>query len=663
MKKQSTKRVPCFKRWSRKGYGAFASIGREVKIGVLSTTMSLVTIPSFAAVESDSVRTESIHDVIVVALRGGAAARSMAEPAVIADPLTLKFSALASIESAMEISPQLDIRLRGPRASQADISIRGGSPDQAMVLLNGVNFSDARTGHQTHSLPLPFASIRAVDFIPLTGSIGAFSGAIDYRTEIPEKNTLSAEVSGGEFGTYGATITAAVRGKRSSVTLAASYDHSDGYIHNTDYSRFNLFLRATHSDQRLGNFDFQAGYQSADFGSNGFYSLAHANQWEATRTALSSLVWSKNFTERFTLSALVSYRLNTDRYELYRPGSPDIPSSYGGANYHLTDNVGASIWGDYKWGWAGVTSLGVDYTYNHIWSTVLGLPSANHTIGGVTYKNAKDRSAYSYYLRHKLRFGRFDANLTASINSGDYGVTPLWGAVLGYNPIEGLRAQISAASTMRLPTFTDLYYNTVTHIGNSNLTAERATTYSLDLSYRRGRFSTLATLYYRSGSNIIDWVHPVGETIWQSEQITSLSTLGFEFTGLYRAERGFIQSLSLSYAHIKSDKAAGDKISKYALDYMRNKAALTANFRIVPSLVLSVNSSVYDRNGVYEATPGLSEQFKPYFLLDSRLTWNITPKIALWAECTNILDQEYFDFAGLILPGRWVMAGARFNVF
>ncbi|MEG2613265.1 MAG: hypothetical protein RR971_07230, partial [Alistipes sp.] len=42
MKNIQTKRIPCFKRWSRKGWSVFASLHRTVMIGVLSVSMSIL---------------------------------------------------------------------------------------------------------------------------------------------------------------------------------------------------------------------------------------------------------------------------------------------------------------------------------------------------------------------------------------------------------------------------------------------------------------------------------------------------------------------------------------------------------------------------------------------------------------------------------------------
>ncbi|MEG1414133.1 MAG: TonB-dependent receptor [Mucinivorans sp.] len=659
MKTQNTKCVPCFKHWSRKGCGVFASLGREVKIGVLALSMSLIVVDSMAT-QADTTRTERLEAISVVALRGSAAVRSLSEPARVVAPEQLTFGANSSIESMLRLNARLDIRQRGARGTQADISIRGASPDQAMVLLNGVNFSDARTGHQSHSLPLPTASIAAVDFISNTQSIGAYAGALDYRSIVPQKNMLTAEISGGAFGTFNSSIVGGVRGARNSLLLAASYDHSDGYTQNTDFSKLNVYLRATHSDKHAGQFDFQAGFQSMDFGANSFYSLTYRQQWEATRTALASVVWNKTI-GKLNLGALASYRFNTDRFELFRPGTADIPSWYKGANYHLTDNAAGSLWASYNWGRAGVTSLGVDYTYNHIWSTVLGLATDEKQLLGITYNHAKDRDAFSYYLRHSVDLGAVDLGVSASLNSSkDYGLTPLWSVMVGYDIVRGLRLEASGIASMRLPTFTDLYYTTATHVGSSDLVPERATTFNLSLAYARGGWSVSGAAYYRMGGDIIDWVRPVGQDIWHSEQITAINTFGLELQAGYRAERGCLQEVSLSYAYINSDKKTpGDKISKYALDYMRHKASMVVNFRIVRNLIFNVTASYAERNGGYEVKVGELRPYAPYFLLDSRLTWTLARRVDLWVECSNILGSEYFDFGGIVLPGRWAMGGVR----
>lgn len=656
MKKQMQKSVATFSRWMRKPYAAFASIGRAVRIGVLSTTMLIVTFDAMAAA-ADTTRLVRVEAVAVSAERAGASAGALDVPRVAADELTVKFAPISSIEAAIRTLPFADVRQRGARGTQADISLRGGNADQSSILLNGVNFSDARTGHQSHSLPIPLSAISSVNYLSHHIAVGSYTGALDYRVGQASNNFFNAALSGGMYGTYSIEASGTYNTKGGlSIFGAASYDRSDGYIQNTDLNRLNLYSRAVYRG-KAGTFDFQIGYQTMDFGSNGFYSLAYPDQWEATQTALTSLCYSKRW-GKWSVDANVSYRLNTDRFELYRPGYTTPPASYKGGNYHLTDNAAAAASVSYAWGAAGTTSIGIDFAYNHIWSTVLGEKTERPLrVNGITYNFAKDRTSASYWLRHAVTLGRFDLTGVISLADNSYTSDPLGGLSVGYRIVDGLRIEGAVARTMRLPTFTDLYYTTPTHIGNKNLVPERATTYSLSLSYERGDWSAVASSYFRDGSNVIDWVQLPSDMVWKSQQITSLGTFGVELAGSYHPSRGFVQLITLSYGYINADKQSGEYISKYALDYMRHKVAIATQFRLHRKLILAINGTFYDRNGQYQISANEpAQEFKPYFLLDARLTWNVG-KFSLWAECTNILDTHYFDFGGIIQPGTWAMAG------
>lgn len=658
MKQTSLKSVPTFKRWSRKGYGAFASLGREVRIGVLASSMCIVAADSMAA-ETDTTKIDHIEAVSVLADRGGVAAGALDMPRIAIDPASLTFAPKSSIEAALKPLPFVDIRQRGAKGIQADISLRGASADQTTIMLNGVNFSDARTGHQSHSLPLPFAAISQINFSPTQIAVGSFSGALDYKTPTNVADFLEADIGGGSYGSYNLATTGSYTPMQGmTIYGAASYDHSDGYIENTDFNKINIYARAKYASSAAGTIDFQIGYQNADFGSNGFYSLAYPMQWEATQTVISSLSYAKSW-GKWALEAVASYRLNTDRYELYRPHYTTPPESYKGANYHITDNVGAAAKVTRNWGAVGRTSLGVDFTYNNILSTILGDKlNEPRKIGNVNYTNSKQRAQVSYFARHGVEIGRFDITAAVSVAQTPYGVNPLGGISAGYSSASGLRAELSAAHTMRLPTFTDLYYTTPTHVGNKDLVPETATNISALIGWSRNNYGLSATVYYRWGNNIIDWVQSAGDSRWHSMQITALGTFGVEFTAFYRPNRGFIQSLEASYGFINTDKSSGHYISKYALDYMRHKASIATQFRLHRKVILSLDGAYYDRSGKYFDSAGSQSDFTPYFLLDARVTWSVW-KVRLWVECNNILDRKYFDFGELAQPGRWFTAGVK----
>ena len=559
-----------------------------------------------------------------------------------------------TLESALRLAPSVDIRERGGKGMQADIFIRGGSFDQTMVLLNGIDFTDARTGHQSHSLPVDIDCISAVDLLDGVPGVGAFAGAVNIRTAPLKPTYLRFEGAGGQHGYAYANLSGAVTSGRFSLLAAGSYRRSDGYRHNTDFANYNAFVRATYEAPRAGFFDLQAGYQNRTFGSNGFYAAYNPDQWEATSTALASLRWLKQ-AGRFSFGASASYRKNFDRYDWTRGTA---------MNRHNTDNVGARLWADYDWR-AGTTSLGGDYAFNHIYSTNLG-EALSRPHG--RYTHAKARSTGNLWLRHAKQWRRFDLAASAGISLTPYGTSALWSLSGGYTPAAGLHLGIGAFQSMRLPTFTDLYYTSPAQINNLDLTPERAVTYLFDAGYVKNSWRLSLQTYYRAGRDIIDWVwrEDMGDK-WHSEQTSRLDTYGIELSGGYTVADGFLRRVTLSYGYITTDRNS-DIIAKGAMDYMRHKAALAVEVHFLRRMSLALTASVYDRNGSYThypvpGDPSLSEvrDYEPYFLLDGRLQWE-KGICRLYVDATNITDSRYCDLGGIPLPGAWVTAGVALTI-
>lgn len=663
MKEIQTKRIPCFKRWCRKGWAAFASLHRCVMIGVLSVSMSiLLPATTVAQVQSpDSLEICKTLQIDEVGILGNLSSptRSVVSPTTLFDRKAGAAAPFQTLESVLRLAPAVDIRERGGKGIQTDISIRGGSFDQTMVLLNGINFTDARTGHQSHALPVDLDCVSGIELIEGVTGVGAFAGAVNIRTAPLKPTYLRFEGSGGQYGYAYGSLSGAVTEGRFTLFAAGSYRRSDGYIHNTDFENWNGYLRMNYDSERAGFFDFQAGYQNRSFGSNGFYAAYNPDQYEETETALASVRWVKRFND-FTLNSALSYRKNFDRYDWTR-GTP--------MNYHNTDNVSAELWGDYSWRW-GQTSLGADYTYNHIFSTNLGKPLAEPQ---GKYLMSDSRNVGNFWLRHSKRWLRFDAAVSAGVSISPYGTSALWSISGGYAPATGLRLGAGISQSMRLPTFTDLYYSSPAHINNLYLEPEHAVNYRIEAIYRKERWNISANLFYRDGRDIIDWVlRPDMGGKWHSEQTSSLDTYGAELSGGYASSRGLLRRATLSYGYLTTQRR-GNVVTSSAMDYMKHKAAAVVEVCFLRRFTLSLTGALYDRNGAYTAYLRNSDgslrtdsdgsmltemrRFKPYFLLDGRLSWE-KGCCRLYIDATNLTDADYFDFGGLALPGRWFTGGA-----
>ncbi len=655
-KHQRTERLWCFRRWSRKPWAAFAGL-RRLKIGVLSVAMSIILLATnIAGAQTagvDSLAQYRTMHLDTVQVKGRSVMVRSHPASQTRNVVAQKEAApLQTAESVLRLLPQADVRDRGGKGVQADISIRGGSFDQTMVMLNGVNFSDARTGHQSHSLPVDIDCIGDIVIRDGSPSLGALSGAVDFRTYGSYSNYIRANLSGGAWGYAYGNLSGACTRDRFMVFGAASYRRSDGYRYNTDFRNVNAFAMAAYHPPKAGSFIFQGGFQTRDWGSNGFYSLKFPDQFEHTRTGLASLKWVK-YWQRVTVNAVVSFRENSDRFEMQRGNPDNIPF-----NYHTTYNAGAEVKAGYDWRRAGTTSLGVDYMFNRLFSTAMGeaLSDPSHRIPGQDgfYPKGSSRNVVNGWLRHLKVWNWWSLGGQATISLTPYGTAAAFGAEAGWNPFGFFNLRAAANRSMRLPTFTDLYYNVAGYHPDPGLRPENAMTYRLSADYADNGWLFDAAVYYRRTRDVIDWEqHEDGD--WYSTQLNKLGTTGVELTAAYR--RGWLNIASISYGYIHSDmNVASGYISKYALDYLRHKVTAMAGVSFLRNFTFTLTGSFCDRMGSYIAADGKKQGYRPYLLLDGRLSWE-RKWVQLYVDATNITDTSYCDFGGLPMPGIWASGG------
>ena len=603
---------------------------------ILLAACCLAAAPSLfaqALPELDRHEKDSLKATVVSADKG-AGMRSLMTQEALVGINDLPEGQARTVEQILRLSPAVDVRERGGKSVQADICIRGGSFDQTMVQLNGIDFTDARTGHQSHSLPMDADLLAGIDLVEGIGGNTGLTGAVNMRT----LNRLA--VSGG-----------------------ASYRRSDGYNAGTDFSNLNAYTRAAYITPKSGTVDAQAGWQKRDFGAAGFYSLAFPNQFEKTSTAIGSVRWMKA-SGRLTFDNWVAYRKNFDCFQLIRGDESSVPY-----NHHQTDNYGAHAAVGYRWK-AGTTTVVSNYACNAILSTVLGdRLKAGQVAEGRLKVNGYEREYDHYKLRHTgdafVRHEWGGDVLAFQISAGTafspYGTAPLWNAHLDWRPSSRWHFDAGAAQSMRLPTFTDLYYSAPGHKGNPDLQPEKALTAKIGAQYAAGGFVAALAAFYRHGTDVIDWVRQSADAEWHSMQITVLDTYGADLRLECRGA-GWIHRASLLYGWINTGKNSSGMISAYALDYMRNKLSGAVDLRPWNGrLGLLLTGTLYDRNGNYAAADGTTRAHRPYFLMNANLGyetgWIKSGSLRFYVEGENLLNTEYFDFGGLAMPGLWLNGG------
>lgn len=626
---------------------------------VFSTSLSDTTVIRLKQVEVEAARKKQFPEIGRVVRR--------------IDSAQLHVQPALTTEALLRFVPGVDVRQRGAGGTQADLSLRGGSFDQVLVLLNGIDISDPQTGHHHMNLPVDIADLSGLEVLQGAASrrygSGAFSGAVNFATQASKGRQVNAEASYGSFNTYRLRAAANLSSGDFSNYSSVTYTASDGYRHNTDYNRMNLYSLTNWKNDQAGTVELQLGLQHKSFGANGFYTLAYPEQFEHTRTLFSSLRWKKSW-ESLDVTAQVSSRRHYDRFELFRNFN-GAAAWYTDHNYHLTDVNGGGVNAQYFTGF-GKFSGGVNLRNDHIYSTVLGRLIENADERPV---NKFEKSAEKVFTRGANRllttaFLDYTGNWQGFVLSGgvslahsaDYNTHFNYGAELSYFLQNQLSFFVSANTATRLPTFTDLYYQNATHTANPDLQPEKSLNLEGGVSFTDQAFGARGSVFSRRGSNIIDWVKYSGETKWKSLNLVEVNTAGAEFSVEYKPASGLINQLQMSYTFIHSDKIADGFDSKYALDYLRHQFVLGVDHRIFDRLSASWNVGMSDRAGNYsEFSSGEITSYEPYWLVNTRIRYDLK-NWQFYADVNNLLNINYVDFGGLPLPGIHFQAGLRWNL-
>lgn len=563
-----------------------------------------------------------------------------------ADIETLPIQTVADI---LQYLPGLDVRARGASGSQADISMRGGTFDQVLVMINGVNMSDFHTGHYALNLPITPAMIERVEVLQGTSAYlhGAFSGAVNIITKdnCPGNRAVTLRLDGGMNGLVHPQIAAVIKKAEAlTVGLSADYSRADGYLspaptdkeavacRNSDYQSANLYMQT-----RWKGLDVQAGAQWKDAGLGMGYGFGSQDQFDATRTAFASARYEHRW-GAWRLDAQAAYRANYDRYEWHR-------GQEKGRNIHFSQAASADAVAHYA-SRIGTTSLGAGVRNEHIRSTNL-VPRGNrfhvHYFAEQTFYYAGLSASIGINGTYNTQFGH---HLGGSAN-------------IGYAFADAGTVYLNANRSLRMPTFTDLYYNAGNQLGNPDLKPEEA--WLLSLGYKgewrlsdgkAGRLSLAVDGYYRWGRNIIDWVFVPTDAKrpYHAQNQQRVNAAGGELSLAYRLNE-WLRCVAVDYAYTYLDLDLKETGSRY-LDYLSHKLTIRLEHGIYKGFGASWTVRFCKREGQFNNAEGEVTDYQPVWLLDGSLFWqNSTLRVS--AECTNITHARYYDYGGVLRPGAW----------
>ena len=697
--------VLVFRQFGNKGYSLFACLGREVVCSVLS--VATLTYASAESVSTNPVVTDSaamttaremvLEEVSVTGSRAPLTKSQAARMVTVLDRAEIAQAPVHSVNDLLKFAIGVDVRQRGPIGAQTDISIRGGTSEQIIILLNGINICDPQTGHNAMDLPVYLSDIVRIEVIegPAGRIYGTSSlvGAINIVTRSQETGVRRQEITlHTEGGSYGY---ANIGGRCSTDSrlptpdsfhhsLSANYSRSDGWSRskagklNTDYSGTKGFYQGQYEDETM-RLNWHLGIADKGWGSSTFWA---SPKWQADEQYEHTTKWFsaiQGHTKQgpLHLSASLYWNQNRDRYEGYRGQAEKMKY-----NYNRTDVYGVSAGAYFDWQ-AGRTAFGAELRNEDLVSGNLGEPlSQTHHIKGTDrdYTLGVNRTNISGYLEHNILLDQvtISAGLVAVKNTwSNMNMTVYPGIDVSYRPTPHWKLHASYNTSLRMPSFTEMYYKLQGYCADPHLKPEEMRAIEIGVNgdwffaersgraerMRNGsRLTVNSALWYHHGSNMIDWIMDTSkgsEAEWQSVNHTAINSIGFEASAsIYVPLFTHHYSLfTISYAFIHQDKQQeANLVSQYALEYLRHKLVAKAQVQMTKRLSLGVNLRWQDRVGSYTDFDGMSHDYEPYALIDTRLTWTQT-KWKAFLEANNLFDTSYRDYGLVEQPGRWLIAG------
>ncbi len=665
----------CWKQFSRKGDAIFRSLGKEIRIGVLSVaTLAMATPASASGMmamdhqqmmdgDDDSDYELSLDETEVVGTLAPLPADKAVRLVQVISRKEIEASSAQSVNDLLKLAAGVDVRQRGGFGIQTDIGVNGGHADQLTVLLNGVNISNPHTGHLTVDLPVSIDDIERIEVIEggasrVYGS-QAFAGAINIVTRTEKQSGAGGNVYAGSYGTAGVNAHVALKGGGFNNRVSGSYSRSDGAASNSDFEKYSLYWNEKY-ESNVFDVKVQAGMSTMKYGANTFYGTGSTSQYEENSRYMVSVQGETK--GKVHVLPQVYWNRSYDHYVWTRSN----PAAY--QNYHQTNVYGANLNAYTTWA-LGKTAVGVELRKENILSTRLGKeidPAELMQHPGYKYKDG--RTNFGIYLEHDILLDDVTVSLGVLANkntSVEGGMKFYPGVDVSWRVAEGWKVYGSFNQSLRVPTYTDLYYYGPGLKGHADLKPEKSSDFNVGVSYNNYFLNTQVKGFYRKGTDMIDWVKKVGDDVYSSDNcdidnIGAEALMGMDFSRLWGKE-SYLQNLTLSYCYNYQHRVNVDEASVYAsqLVFLCNKFVASLNHRIFDKLSAQWDFTVKSRAGEFDnVLTGQTEKYGTFGTLDLKVQW-VDKAYTLYIQGNNLTSHKYYDVANVLQPGFWFMGGVK----
>ena len=492
-------------------------------------------------------------------------------------------------------------------------------------------------------------------------------------TKMPKQTSADVHAEGGSFG----YLSSGARGNwlygKWNNQVSGSYARSDGYSRSKDgglnagFEGSKLFYQGQYEDDAL-RVSWHAGVRTKGWGSSTSYATPKwkaDNQFEHT-DKIYTAIQAETKQGTFHFHPSIYWNQSRDRYEGYH-GQPDLMKY----NYNRSNVCGVNLNSYFDWV-GGRTAFGAEFRNEDLVSGNLGEPlhTPDHIHGtDRDYTLGLNRTNMSFHLEHNILLRQF------TLSAGFIAVKNTWnempfkvypGIDMSYRLGNHWKVYASYNSSLRMPSFTELYYSVGGHKADKYLKPEELHAVEGGVKYLSRAVTASASVFHHHSRNMIDWIldTSVTDPVWESVNHTKVNTMGVEtacdihFQELWPSQQ-FLQSFHIAYTYLNEDKKAGEHIqSQYSLEYLRHKLTASLQLHLISYLDMGINYRFQDRVGSYTNLEGETKSYSPYGITDVRLSWN-HPRYTLYVEGNNLFDKTYVDYGLVPQPGLWINSGIK----
>lgn len=535
---------------------------------------------------------------------------------------------------------------------QSDLSIHGSSFSGAGLSLHGLALRNPQTEHfhaELPVLPAVFAGVAVrtgLDQQAMTST--HLAGSVDFGLGPMRRGgrlTLGiGEFSAWETSLYGAETIPVAEGTLGVAAFAAVAEADGDPWRDNDLRRNlgGLHLQFRRTDWQ---FDTLLARGSKTFGARGYYGApATLPSEETLRDSLFFVSAQKGDLAGEYLRLSAAWRELRDTYLL----DASRPFLYENRHHSrlLTAAADQRILFDESWSFLWRLEAereDLDSTYR---GTIPAAPLGEHW---------RARASLLALPEYRIGDWRFAAGLRATAFTGD---APAWLPAAGivWTPAPDTEISLAYSETVRLPSYTELNYNSPASLGNAGL--ERQHARSLELAAKaplgeRVRLRSLA--FFRRESESVDWMKTAPGAPWQAVNLATVDVFGIRVGGEFDLAASWRFHAEGEWLH--KDCAADPYASRYALDYPEASLRCGVRWQALSWCEVSAEQGFARHTGNPERGSGRSVW--PAALAVT-LRPPVQPNLTLTFRLENLWNERDEPVVGVESPGRRASASLAY---